>query len=206
VDEDLSDRQLLEQAVAGDRAALKQLLLARHDSLVRHVERQIPADLRGTLAGEDVCQEAYIAVFQEVASLRYREVPVFQSWLHTVVENKMRDAIRARRAAKRGGTGRNVADESSVAEILDLVAAHRHTPSRSVARHEIASRMHAVLNELKIEQREALRLHYLEGLTVGETAERMGRTEGAVLMLCNRALRAAAALLGDASQFLSHKA
>jgi RNA polymerase sigma-70 factor (ECF subfamily) len=207
--ENQSQRCLVEQAVAGDGAALKTLLLAYHDPLVAHIDQRIPADLRGSLGGEDVCQEAYVAVFQHVASLRAAEVKVFRSFLFNTADNKLRDAIRARRTAKRGAHGRNVAAdaaESSVAELLELVGADERTPSRSAARHEMGAQMHAVLDQLPGDQREALRLHYLEGLTVSETAARLARTEGAVLMLCNRALRAAAALLGDPAKFLSHKA
>jgi RNA polymerase sigma-70 factor (ECF subfamily) len=201
-----SERELIAKAVAGERAALKRLLLSRHDGLVRHVEQRMPADLRGGLSGEDVCQEAYVVIFQEITSLRAVDVRVLDSWLFTVVENKLKDAIRARRAEKRGGGWRGAGDESSTAELIELARPDEHTPSRSVARREIIARVHAVLDQLPSDYGKALRLHYLEGLTVAETAQQMGRSEGAVLMLCNRALRAAAALLGDSAQFLSRNA
>ena len=61
------------------------------------------------------------------------------------------------------------------------------------------------LGELKEDYREALRLHYIESLSVAETAERMGRSDGAVLMLCNRGLRRLAEVIGDPARFFSRK-
>jgi DNA-directed RNA polymerase specialized sigma24 family protein len=46
----------------------------------------------------------------------------------------------------------------------------------------------------------------VEGLAVAEAAARMGRTEAAVEMLCQRALKHLAALIGSASRFLPPKA
>jgi DNA-directed RNA polymerase specialized sigma24 family protein len=48
-------------------------------------------------------------------------------------------------------------------------------------------------------------LHFIECLSVAETAERMGRSDGAVLMLCNRGLRQLAKIVGDPAKFLSRK-
>jgi DNA-directed RNA polymerase specialized sigma24 family protein len=48
----------------------------------------------------------------------------------------------------------------------------------------------------------ALRLRYLEGLTVAQTATRMSRTEGAVCLLCHRALKQLHTVLGSSTEFL----
>jgi DNA-directed RNA polymerase specialized sigma24 family protein len=46
-------------------------------------------------------------------------------------------------------------------------------------------------------------LRYLEGLRVAEVAKRIGRSEGAVHMLCTRGLQSLREELGDLSRFLS---
>jgi len=164
------------------------------------------AFLQGVLAAEDVCQEAYVAVFQQIGSLRDHSARAFSSWLRAIVERKLIDAIRALRAQKRGGgrqVGGEAADVSSVIELLDIVAVHEQTPSRSAARRELISGVHAALRQLSEDYQEALRLHYIEGLSVGGTAERMGRSPKAVVMLCNRALRQLARVIGDPVKFLS---
>jgi len=202
------ESQLVAQAAAGDRAAVQQLLTRHHDRLVALIEEKLPADLQGVLAASDVCQEAYVAVFQQIGSLRERSPRAFRSWLQAVVEHKLVDAIRTLRAQKRGGgrqaeaNGKAV-DVSSTIELLDIVALHEQTPSRSVARRELIDAVRAGLDQLKADHREVLRLHYIEGRSVAETAQRMGRSAGAVVMLCNRALRQLAQIIGDPVRFLS---
>jgi RNA polymerase sigma-70 factor (ECF subfamily) len=131
--------------------------------------------------------------------------------LRAIVERKFVDAIRALRAQKRGG-GRRASPEgleanvSSAIDLLEIVALHEHTPSRSVRRRELISGVHQALEELKDDYRKALQLHYIEGMSVADTAERMERSPGAVVMLCNRALRQLAEKIGDPAKFLSRDA
>jgi len=206
-----SESELVALAAGGDRAALQRLLMRHHARLAATVQRRVPADLQGVLAAEDVCQEAYVVVFQQVGSLRDRRAGAFRAWLEAIVERKLVDSVRALRARKRGGGRRAAAEDpgaaaSSVAELLDLVAVHERTPSRSVARRELVAGVHAALKQLSEDHREVLRLHYLEGLSVEDTAQRMGRSAEAVVMLCSRALRRLARVVGDPDRFLSRDA
>ena len=198
------------QAVAGDRAAIQQLLLAYHDQVASAIAAKVPADLRAVLSAEDVCQDTYFTVFQQIRSFQPHDERAFRRWLLTIAERKLVDAIRTQRAAKRGG-GRQVdnagpdARASSAVELLDLVAVHEHTPSRSAAHRELVGQVQNALLALKDDYRDALRLHYIECHSVAETAQRMGRSDGAVLMLCNRGLRQLAEIIGDPDKFFSRK-
>lgn len=204
------DQDLVTQAVAGDRAAIQQLLLAHHDHVASVIAAKAPADLRAVLSADDVCQDAYVAVFQQITSFQPHDDRAFRRWLLTIAERKLVDAIRAQRAAKRGGSRRidNAAPDagaSSVVELLDMVAVHEHTPSRSAAHRELVNQVRDALSGLKDDYRDALRLHYIECFSVAETAQRMGRSDGAVLMLCNRGLRQLAETIGDPAKFFSRK-
>jgi RNA polymerase sigma-70 factor (ECF subfamily) len=206
---DDTESGLVAQAVAGDRTAIQRLLTRHHDRLVAIIEEKVPADLQGVLAADDVCQETYVAVFQQIGSLRDRSTRAFSSWLRAVAERKLIDAIRALRAQKRGGSkqaGDPEADVSSVIELLDVVAVHERTPSRSIAARELIVGVRAALRDLKEDHRNALQLHYIDGLSVAETAERLDRSPGAVVMLCNRALRRLGRAIGDPARFLNDKA
>ena len=85
------------------------------------------------------------------------------------------------------------------------VAVNERTPSRSAAHRELVRLVQDALDELKHDYGEALRLHYIQALSVAETAKRMGRSDGAVMMLCHRGLRRLAELIGDPNKFFSHK-
>jgi RNA polymerase sigma-70 factor (ECF subfamily) len=194
-------------AVAGDRAALDGLLATYYPRLAAHIAPKLPADLRGTLTVEDVLQEAFLDVFQTIADARADCGKSFYSWLVAIVEHQMLDLIRAARAAQRGGGWSPVhAQSSSILALLEQVAVTTRTPSSSAAGHEAILAIQSALELLPEDYRRVVRLRYIEELTVAETAARMKRTEAAVEMLCHRALKQLATLMGSESRFFSRKA
>jgi RNA polymerase sigma-70 factor (ECF subfamily) len=215
-----AEEALIAQAVAGDALATHRLLLLHHDRLVAAIDRRLPADLRGAVAAEDICQETYLSVFRDLKSFEPSGRNAFYRWLITIAKRKLIDAVRTRRADKRSGSercggGRSETDQGArvhhsvncdLAELLELLATHERTPSRSAARHELVDAVQRALNDLKPEYREALRLRHIEGLSIAQTAERLGKSEGSVLMLCNRAMRKLADALGDPARFFSRTA
>ena len=204
----MSEQELVQHAVAGDEAALRRLLLAHHDQLAATIISQLPEDLRRTVSADDVLQEAYLVVFRKMREFEPGQPGGFHAWLTKIAENRLADLIRRQRRAKRWG-GRTPAelrvgnDDSTVIDMLQMLAADSRTPSREARMHEAAAAVQTALENLKEDNREALRLRYLEGLSVAELAERMGRSEGAVHMLCTRGLQSLREELGDLSRFLS---
>ena len=90
--------------------------------------------------------------------------------------------------------------------LLEVLAAHSRTPSRSAAAHEAVEAVQRALSGLPEDYGEAIRLRYVEGLPVAQIATRMNRSEGSVHMLCNRGLQALRIALGDSARFLTKKA
>lgn len=208
MDADRQEIERIERAVAGDSAALTTLLTEARGRLCAHLRRRIPAELRGAIDGDDLVQEAHVEVFQHIGSFKVRDANSFFRWVLTIAMRKLHDAVRRRRAEKRGGgraavavAGGNLA--SSVVMLLDLMAASGPTPSRAVARREAHQAVEAALEVLPEDYREVVRQVYLEGLTVAQAAERMGRTERAIHNLCYKAKRRLREVLGSASRYLS---
>lgn len=205
------DEQLTRKAVAGDEVALSQLLFRHHDRLVADIGSKLPSDLRGSVAAEDIAQETYVVAFQRIAAFNPEDHPRFFGWLSAIAKNRLMDAIKAQRAAKRGG-GRvasfdaTEADDLEMVRLLEVLASHSRTPSRSAAGHEAAEAVARALENLPPDYREVLRLRFLEALPVAEVATRMDRSPGAVHMLCQRGLQTLRQVLGDASRFLSKNA
>ena len=195
------ESRLVERAVAGDQAALERLLIRHHGALAAQLRPRLPEALRATIAVEDVLQEAYVLVFERISTFQPRGIRAFGSWLATIADHCLTDAIRAELAAKRGG-GFNRMDVSprtatgSVVEWLDRLAVHLRTPSQSAQEREALLRVQSAMADLNEDYREALRLRYLEGLSVADAADRMGRTEGAVCLLCHRGLKRMQEALG----------
>ena len=202
-----SPSTLLTRAIAGDHLAVQQLLLRHHDRLVETIRAKLLAKLRGTVSPEDVCQEAYIVAIRKIGSFEPEGDDAFFGWLRTIADRKLRDAIRAGRAAKRGGDRVAVetprADTASVVALLDIVAVHERTPSRSIARREAIGAIQDAVAKPPDDYREVIRLRYVEGCSAAETAEQMKRGEGAVRMLCMRALERLGKIVGDPARLLS---
>lgn len=202
---DSQERDWVERAVDGDEAAVERLMLHHHARLSHELERKMPRTIRGVIAVEDILQETYVVVFREVGTFRWRGAGSFYAWIATIAERRLFDAIKAERAAKRGGDRvRAQPPEGEVDSILgwlEVLSVYERTPSRSVAGREAISDLQAALLGLKPEQREALHLRYVEGLPVAAAADRMQRSEGAVCQLCQRGLKNLRASLGSSTRF-----
>lgn len=195
------DAELIGRATAGDAVAIQQLLLRHHARLASLIEARIPIDLRATIGADDICQETYVVAVRELRAFASQGPDSFFSWLATIAERKLIDVIRMLRAEKRGGgrliIGATDRASESMVSLLQQVAVHSRTPSRSVAADEMIEAMNRALAELKPEYREVLQCRFIDGLSAAQTAERMNRSEGAVMMLTSRALQRMAAVVGD---------
>ena len=161
-------RSLLHKAVAGDGEALETLLLQHFDRLVADISHRIPDDVRSALSGEDVVQDAFIVAFQRIGTFEPRSSEAFFAWLSRIAENRLMDAVKALRAAKRGGgwarvTDAGDADADDIIPLLEMLHHHSRTPSRSAAAREAAAALAAALDSLDPDYREVLRLRYAVG-------------------------------------------
>lgn len=191
---------LLAQAIAGDEVALQELMLAHHDRLLAFIERRLPLANRGTLTAEDIAQETYMVVFRQIRQFEPKTDASFMHWISKIAEHRLLDALKAMRAAKRGGGRAGLQqplDSSQTVALLELLAVNDRTPSMSVAGVEAVGALREALAQVKPDYQEALRLRYIEGLPIADVAARLGRTEGAVNMLLSRALKAVEELMTD---------
>ena len=205
------DRKLVLLAVAGDPVALDQLLYRNYDRTVQHVAFRLPVEERNALVAEDVTQEALFVAAREIQT--FKPLPDgdggFFRWLSKIAEHRMMDVLKIRRAKKRGGDRAQVRAEpdadGELVEFLSMLAVTTRTPSRSAARFEALQALHNALQSIEDDYRTAVRMRYIDALPMSEVAQKMGRSEGAVAMLCQRGLLRLRECLGDAANFLTRK-
>jgi len=209
---DSDDLQMdpIRRAVRGDAVALTLLLTRSRRDVCAYIARHIPSDLRGQLDADDIVQEAHAEVFRHIAKFEPRGADSFDRWVKTIALRKLRDALKMRRADKRGGGNVQVHGAppglgDSVAMLLDLMAGAEQTPSRCVAGFEAVDAVRAAMELLPDEQREAVKHVYIDGLSVQEAALRMDRSERAIHNLCYKAKLKLRELLESQSRFLSGK-
>ncbi len=186
-------QELVERAAAGDPVALKVLLTRSRLGIYEFIAGRIPRNGRPPIDAEDIVQATHVSVFQNITALRSTHPASFDRWIKTIALGHLRNTVKLHRRAKRGGSlqphgeAKGTWEESTFALFNTLAAAGR-TPSRSFVRREAITAMEAALNELPLHYQHAVRLTHLEGLSVKEAAQIMGRTERAIHGLCRRAL------------------
>ena len=195
-------------AIAGDRPALERLLLDHYDPLKERIGPRLSASLQAVVAADDIVQQTFAQVFRDIASYQPQDGATFLDWISAIAENRLRDELRAAKREKRGGAARRISpanDEQAAADLIDSLLADSQTASRAMARREAIAALQVALAQLPASQQEAVRLHFLEGLTIGETAALLNCTSGAVRGLLDRGKDQLRAALGRASLYLSRK-
>jgi RNA polymerase sigma-70 factor (ECF subfamily) len=148
--------------------------------------------LRGKLDPSDVVQQTLLKAHAHRAEFRGQRPEQRAAWLRRILANLLADALRAF-----GGARRDVALERSLDEALRQSSARLEaflhpdpaSPSQHLVREEELRRLAAGLEALPEDQRAAVELHHLQGQSVAEVADHLGRTEAAVAGLLRRGLR-----------------
>ncbi|MFJ7004175.1 RNA polymerase sigma factor [Streptomyces albidoflavus] len=189
-DSNATTDQLIACASAGGADAPEALsaLYFRLHATVHHWVRQY---VRDPHLSEDLAQEVWIKVAQNVH--RYRPGTNPMGWLMAIARNTAIDHLRR--------------EQRRPAEVLhaDHLQLDRPRPDLSVhqqtERRQLAEAVAARMNSLKPDQRTCLRLRFFDGLSPADTAQIMGKTQGAVRTLTVRSLRRLADVLpeGDSS-------
>lgn len=167
-------------AKQGDSAAFAALYEEYSPTIYRFLRRRLEGSDE---AAEDLTEDVFAKVFQKLDKYQERGLP-FSAWLYRIAHNQLVDYLR---------TQPGVAPSS-----LDVVAdvAERHA-GRAYGRVLDRVTLEPALAQLTAEQNQAVRLRFLDGLSVAESAARLGRSEDAVKKLQARALARLRRLLTD---------
>lgn len=198
---------LVQAAIAGDQGSLQVLLHLYYDDLAAWLTPRVPGALQSIVGPDDVVQEACERAFRGIQKFMPQGPGSFRRWLFTLCEHALQDQIKSLRRRKRGGQALRVSlgADQSTSMMLALLGVDSKTPSRVVGGREAIRAMQVAMAGLPDEYRLVLQLRYMQGLSVAEVAARMGRNEGAVAMLCHRALRQMRTLMGRSTDFFSRK-
>jgi len=174
-----------------DVAALAEFLVQQRAPLLAFIERQLGSSLRRKIEVEDVFQELSVEAVRALPEADLADRDPF-SWLCQIAERRIIDAHRRFFGAQKRDAEREVSlgtgGQSEHAAIIDLLVASLTTPTQALSRQGRESRLFQALAELPDEQREALRLRYVEGLASKEIAARLGKSDGSVRVMLTRAL------------------
>jgi RNA polymerase sigma-70 factor (ECF subfamily) len=144
---------------------------------------QISAGLRGQLDTSDLVQQTLLKAHENRDQFRGTTDAERAAWLRAILANQVRDAYR-----KVGQVPARSVEETSL-RLEAWLAAEGLSPSQQVERNERLLALAEALARLPEDQRSALELHHLEGLSVVAVARKMGRSTSSVAGLLHRGLK-----------------
>jgi RNA polymerase sigma-70 factor (ECF subfamily) len=178
VDDEVSNRAVdaaVARAKQGDREALRFLYVRYAD----HIYGYVASIVRDDHEAEDVTQHLFAKLMTALPKYEPREVP-FSAWILRVARNVAVDHMRQRRPVPC-----EEVRELDVREDDDESSRHRSLGLRDA------------LASLPEEQRQVVVMRHLVGLTPGEIAGRLGRTEPSIHGLHHRGRGALRTALAD---------
>ncbi|RNL63338.1 sigma-70 family RNA polymerase sigma factor [Nocardioides marmoriginsengisoli] len=170
---------LVELARNGDKDAFGQLYDHYQPSVYRFLYYRVGSM---TLA-EDLTAETFFRALRSMHSFRWQGKD-FGAWLMTIARNLTADHFKA---------GRTRLEQTT--EDMQTLDTTSESPEIEVLASLTNEALLRALGELPTEQRECLIMRFLQGLSIAETAEILGRSSGAVKQLQLRGVRNLAKLI-----------
>ncbi len=163
--------ELVGRAQQGDQQAFAELYEQYSPLVYRFLRRRLDGSDETV---EDLTEDVFVKIYEKLDRYVERGLP-FTAWLYRIAHNHLIDYLRAlpRTSA------------SSLDEVADV--AERETTS-DYTRVLDQQSLEPAMARLTPEQRQAVELRFLQGMSVAETARAMGRSDEAVKKLQARAL------------------
>lgn len=179
----MSDAALVARLKDRDEDAYREVLARYSDPLYRYLH-----GITGNMQlSQDLLGDTFLRMVEQIDRYTFHGAP-FKSWLYRIAHNLALNALKRDR--------RTVAVPD-----LEQVARPVTDPAlRFAARleeEELRTALRASLPELTEEQQRVVILRFVNGLSLAETAEALGKNENAIKQLQFRAIRSLERLIGQ---------
>lgn len=172
---------LIERCAAGDETAYAELV-AEHQRMVVQLAMNLLGDHDEAL---DLSQEVFLRVFRTIG--RFRGQSALRTWIYRIAVNQARNRHRFWRRRHRAD---QVSLDQHVEAHGELLSGGETGPDRVLAQKELASRLQRALDGLPFDQRTAIILREVDGLSYEEIAFSLGVAVGTVKSRLTRARQA----------------
>lgn len=172
------ERQLIQQAKAGDKGAFASL----YQACVQPIFRYVLARVGDVAQAEDITSEVFMRAITGLASYQDEGHP-FLAWLYRIAHARVVDAYRQH--------GRTPIMNDIEATVLPF----EMNFDERLARKDAVQALQTALATLTEEQRTVITLRFVEGYSLEETALAMRKNANAIKALQHRAVRAIATRL-----------
>ena len=187
-DVDGREAALVRRCAAGDELACADLV-SEHQRMVVQLAINLLGDRDEAL---DLSQEVFLRVFRTIH--RFRGQSSLRTWIYRIAVNQARNRHRFWRRRHRAD---QVSLDAHVAAHGDCLCGSEALPDRVLAQKELAERLERALDHLPFDQRSAIVLREVDGLSYEEIAYSLGVAVGTVKSRLTRARRALRLELGE---------
>jgi RNA polymerase sigma-70 factor (ECF subfamily) len=177
------EASLVQRCGSGDEEACAELV-AEHQRMVVQLAINLLGDRDEAL---DLSQEVFLRVFRTIQ--RFRGQSSLRTWIYRIAVNQARNRHRFWRRRHRGD---QISLDAHVAAHGDHLPGGQAGPDRVLEQKELAARLQGALEHLPFDQRTAILLREIDGLSYDEIAYSLGVAVGTVksrLMRARKALR-----------------
>jgi RNA polymerase sigma-70 factor (ECF subfamily) len=186
------EAELIQRCAIGDELACAELV-SEHQRMVFQLGLHLLGDQDEAL---DLSQEVFLRVFRTIG--RFRGQSALRTWIYRIVINQARNR-------QRWWKRRHRAEQVSLDEHLEHYGdfpspTDAGSPDRALRRKELASRIWQSLDRLPFDQRTAIILREIDGLSYDEIAFSLGVAIGTVKSRLTRAREALRAQLRGATE------
>jgi len=172
---------LVQRCVVGDEVACAELV-SEHQRMVFQLAINLLGDRDEAL---DLSQEVFLSVFRTIH--RFRGQSSLRTWIYRIAVNQARNRHRFWRRRQRA---HQISLESHLALHGDSLSNSLATPDRLLAQKELAGRLQQALDQLPFDQRTAIVLREVDGLSYEEIAFSLRVAIGTVKSRLTRARQA----------------
>jgi RNA polymerase sigma-70 factor (ECF subfamily) len=177
---------LVHRAQAGDAEAFGLL----YDRYVDQVYRYIAYRVASAAVAEDLTSETFLRALRRIGTFTWQGRDVW-AWFTTIARNLVADHYKSGRYRLELTTD-DVTDSGSAPVI--------EGPERAVLEGMTNKVLLQAIKQLNAEQQECIVLRFLQGLSVAETAQVMGKNDGAIKALQYRAIRTLGRILPEGTE------
>ena len=172
---------LIQRCAAGEQLACTELV-AEHQRMVVQLAMNLLSDRDEAL---DLSQDVFLRVFRTIH--RFRGQSSLRTWIYRIAVNQARNRHRFWRRRHRAD---QVSLDQHIAAHGELHSGGESTPERLLAQKELGERLQAALDHLPFDQRTAIVLREIDGLSYEEIAFSLGVAVGTVKSRLTRARQA----------------
>ena len=168
--------------------------------LLAYADRNIGPALRSRVEPEDIVQEVVVSALSSIDQFQVEGRDPFRL-LCQLAEQRIIDAHRHHVGAQKRSAAREVSMDAPVAGgdgfgFINMLVASITSPSQAFSRDQKEFQLQQAIAELNDEQREILRLRFVEGLATKDIAERIGKSDGAIRVTLTRTVAHLQEILG----------